>query len=130
MAFDFGLKETGVAVGQTVTGTATGVATLQCRAGKPRWRELSDLIHTYRPSLLIVGLPLHMHGGESEMSAQARNFGAKLADRFGLTVLMQDERLTTRAADSAMAVARETGTARTEHELAACLIFESWCGQL
>jgi putative Holliday junction resolvase len=129
MAFDFGSKETGVAVGQTITRTARGVATLQCKGGKPRWPEVYNLISTYEPSVLIVGLPLHMNGEESDMSALAREFADKLTERFSLPVLMQDERLTTRAADSAIADARETGSAKTEHELAACLIFEDWSAQ-
>lgn len=129
MAFDFGLRETGVAVGQTITRTARGVATLQCKGGKPRWPELSNLISTYDPSVLIVGLPLHMDGEESDMSALAREFAGRLRERFSIPVMMQDERLTTRAADSAITDARTSGSAKTEHELAACLIFEDWSAQ-
>ncbi len=126
MAFDFGLAETGVAVGQAITGSARGVATLICRAGKPRWPEVTDLIEEFRPSLLLVGLPLNMDGTTSPISEAAEAFADKLRSRFELPVETHDERLTTRMAKADLEEAREMGRAGSDHELAACLIAESW----
>ena len=126
MAFDFGLSHTGVAVGQTITASARGVATLNCRDGKPRWPEVTELIDAYTPSILIVGLPLNMDGTSSPMSESAEVFAGKLRERFKLSVEMHDERLTTRSAKSDLDEAREMGRADSDHELAACLIAESW----
>ena len=126
LAFDFGLANIGVAAAQTLTRTARGVATLGARDGVPDWRAVHRLIEEYQPLALIVGLPLNMDGTESPMSETARQFAAKLADRFGLDCPLQDERLTSREAREGLEDARAAGVASTDHELAACLIAESW----
>ena len=126
LAFDFGLSRTGVAVGQTVTGNARGVATLICRDGKPNWREVAALVDEYAPSALVVGNPLNMDGTPSAMSERAAAFAEALERKFDLSVHTHDERLTTHAARSEFEAAKAVGRAATEHELAACLIAESW----
>ena len=126
MAFDFGLRHIGVALGQTVTHTATGLVTLKAKDGKPDWRALQDLLEEYRPTQLVVGLPLNMDGSPSEMSALAERFAGELGRRSGLTVTLQDERLSSREAKASFDDEKATGQAKTEHELAACLILRSW----
>ena len=133
MSYDFGLKFIGVAVGQPITCSATGIATLICRksehgkpAGNPNWRKVQGLINAHQPDALVVGLPLNMDGSESEMAGNARSFAAKLEDQFGLPVHLHDERLSSRAAAEQLEYARQAGQAKTGHELAACLILESW----
>ena len=79
LAFDFGLKHIGVAAGQTITRTASGLTTLAAREGQAGLGEPSaDLSAEWRPIRLIVGLPLNMDDSESEMSERARAFAAKL----------------------------------------------------
>lgn len=119
LAFDFGLRHIGVAAGQTVTGTASPVATLRARDGKPDWPELTKLVAEWNPTRLLVGLPLNMDDTESEMSERARRFAAELARRTGLPTDLVDERLTTRAATEA------GGT----HAHAAALIAETWLNE-
>ena len=129
IGFDFGLKHIGVALGQTVTGTARGVTTLSAKNGKPRWREVDELLQHYQGAALVVGLPLNMDGSDSDMSAKAQQFAAQLAKRSGQDVSTHDERLTSRSAKQAFEHAKAMGTAATEHELAACLIIESWLAE-
>lgn len=116
LAFDFGLRHIGVACGQTVTGTAGPLTSLAANDGVPRWNEVLGLIREWRPLRLIVGLPLNMDGTSSDMAERARSFAAQLERRSGVSALMVDERLTTRAARA------EGG----EHALAAVLIAETW----
>ena len=116
----------GVSVGQTLTKTANGVATLSMNNGKPKWYQVEQLIKDYQPTRLVVGLPLNMDGSNSEMSGMARTFAEKLATRSGLPVALQDERLTSKAADAGLEEARELGTANTDHELAANIILTDW----
>lgn len=118
LAFDFGLRHIGVAVGQTVTAGAGPLATLAARNGKPDWAEVARLIRTWMPKRLLVGLPLNMDGSESDMCAAARAFAAELERRSGVPVILVDERLTTREAQ-----ALDPDRA---HELAAVLIAETW----
>jgi putative Holliday junction resolvase len=118
LAFDFGLRNIGVAVGQPVTGTASPLITLRARDGSPDWAEVEQLVADWRPTILLVGLPLNMDDTESEMSELARSFATKLAKRCDLAIEMVDERLTTRAA-------AQVDPARA-HEVAAVLIAQTW----
>jgi putative Holliday junction resolvase len=116
LAFDFGLRHVGVASGQTVSRTARPLTTLRARDGKPDWEAVKDLVRTWRPVRLLVGLPLNMDESESEMSARARVFASHLARHAGITVDLVDERLTSREA------AEQGG----DHALAATLIAQTW----
>lgn len=118
IAFDFGMRHIGVAVGQSVTATATPLTTLRARDGVPDWTALTALIREWRPRRLLVGLPLNMDGSESAMSARARRFGNRLAGRTGVTVTLVDERLTS-------VEAREHDP-EDRHAEAAVLIAEGW----
>ena len=120
LAFDFGLRHIGVAVGQPVTRTASPLITLKATNGSPIWSEVGMLVKEWGPTTLVVGLPLNMDDSESEVSALARAFGDKLARRFTLPVEMVDERLTTVAASQVQA--------KRVHELAAVLIAQTWLG--
>ena len=126
IAFDFGLKYIGVAIGQTLTGSARGVTTLSARQGKPRWHELNAVLEEYRPARAVVGLPLNMDGSQSDMAERAQAFADQLSRRTRLQTVMHDERLTSRTAKDEFSHAKALGKAATEHELAACLILESW----
>ena len=118
--FDFGLTRIGVAVAEETPRFAGGVATLGADDGRPRWPELDPLIATWRPKALVVGLPVHMDGAPSPMSANARRFGARLAARYALPVEYVDERLSTFEAVS-------RGADRADsHATAAQVIAETW----
>jgi putative Holliday junction resolvase len=118
LAFDFGLKHIGVAVGQSVTRTASPLTTIAARDGMPDWSDVERLIIEWQPTALVVGLPLNMDDSESEMSLKARTFAERMGLRFGVPIELVDERLTSFAA-------RETGSDRP-HEAAATMIAESW----
>jgi putative holliday junction resolvase len=129
IAFDFGLRHIGVAAGQTVTGSATGVTTLRAEQGKPDWQSIAELIEAWRPIRLLVGLPLNMDGTDSDMSGRASAFAAKLQRRTGIPVTLVDERLTTREArDQQRAIGRSKRPRLQQggHEQAAVLIAETW----
>ncbi|MDT7525785.1 Holliday junction resolvase RuvX [Pseudidiomarina sp. GXY010] len=98
LGFDFGTHSIGVAVGQTITGTASPLAALKAKDGQPNWDLVAKLIQTWQPKLLVVGLPLNMDGSEQPLTDLARKFANRLHGRFGLPVELQDERLTTVAA--------------------------------
>jgi putative Holliday junction resolvase len=93
LAFDFGLRQIGVAVGNSVTGTSQALTTLAARDGTPDWAAVTGLVTEWQPGLLVVGLPLNMDDSESEMSALARRFGRRLEGRYQLPVTWVDERL-------------------------------------
>ncbi|KFZ28496.1 Holliday junction resolvase [Pseudidiomarina atlantica] len=98
LGFDFGTHNIGVAVGQSITGTASPLAALKAKDGQPDWLVVEKLIKEWQPKLLVVGLPLNMDGSEQALTDLARKFANRLHGRFGLPVELQDERLTTVAA--------------------------------
>lgn len=116
LAFDFGLKHIGVAAGQTITRTATPLATLPASHGRPHWPDVVALVREWRPIRLVVGLPLNMDDSESEMSERARTFGRRLHEQTGVAVAFADERLTS----------RETRDDKATHAAAAALIAQTW----
>ena len=108
LAFDFGHKRIGVAVGEALTGSASPLPTLVNHA-EPDWPALLRLIAEWRPTELVVGLPLDEDGGEQPITALARRFAEQLAQRSGLKVNLADERFSSRAADDALRDARSSG---------------------
>ena len=64
LAFDFGLKHIGVAIGQEITNTAQTFFSLEAKDGEPNWNQLDPLVKEWNPKLLIVGNPLNMDGSD------------------------------------------------------------------
>jgi putative Holliday junction resolvase len=108
LAFDYGQKRIGTAVGDDLTGAARPLATVAVHA-EPDWPAIDHLIRDWRPVALIVGLPLLEDGSEQMITGAARRFAAQLGQRSGLTVHLADERYSSRAADDALRDARSSG---------------------
>jgi len=100
LAFDFGMKKIGVAVGQTVTKSATPLNKLPAKDGIPDWGSIKDLINEWKAKALVVGVPYNMDGSEQEITHAAKKFGNRLQERFQLPIYFVDERLTTVEAKS------------------------------
>ncbi len=129
LAFDFGTKSIGVAIGQELTTSAKPLAAIKAQDGIPQWSLIETLLQQWQPDLLVIGLPLNMDGTEQELTQRAKKFANRLHGRFGYPIQMQDERLTTVDAKEKLFElggykALEKGAVDS---LAAALIFESWC---
>jgi putative Holliday junction resolvase len=128
IAFDYGTKSIGVAVGQMITGTASPLAAIKANDGIPNWQSIADIFAEWQPDNLLVGLPLNMDGTEQELTQRARKFANRLQGRFGLVVYTFDERLSTVDAKARLF---ELGgfkklTKEKVDSVSACLIYESW----
>jgi len=128
LAFDFGTKSIGVAIGQEVTGTAAPLEALKARDGIPDWDKIQKIYDEWQPHIAIVGLPLNMDGTSQTMTERAQKFANRLHGRFKTPVTTYDERLST--AD-ARATLFELGgykklTKGKVDSVSACLIFTSW----
>jgi putative Holliday junction resolvase len=99
LAFDYGLKRTGVAVGNRLLKLATPQGTIAAE-GEARFEHIAKRIKEWQPDALVIGLPTHPDGGEHENTLRARKFGRQLRGRFGLSVYEVDERYTTTEAHS------------------------------
>ena len=93
LAFDFGLKQIGVATGNAKLEIASENSVLKANDGNPNWHQVAELIAEWKPALVLIGLPLNMDGTESELSERSRKFARKLEGRFNIKYEMIDERL-------------------------------------
>ncbi len=98
VAFDYGLRHIGVAVGQPLIGSSSAAGVVRARDGVPDWPAIEKILKEWQPGLLLVGLPLNMDGSESPMSGRAQKFARQLQARFNIAVDLVDERLTSFAA--------------------------------
>lgn len=128
IAFDFGLRHIGTALGLRLTGQARPLRALKASCGIPNWQQLATLLHTWQPETLVVGLPLNMDGSEQPLTQSARQFASALQTQFALPVRLHDERLSTVEARARLF---EQGgyralTKSQVDTLAATIILESW----
>jgi len=128
LAFDFGLARIGVAVGQSITQTATPLSTLNAKDGIPDWSQIEMLIKEWQPSLLLIGEPLNMDSSEQSITLTARKFANRLHGRFGLPFQMVDERLTSVSArEEIFEYGGYKKLKKTQIDsVAAALILEAW----
>lgn len=82
LGFDFGLKNIGIAVGQSITHTASPLATLAAEDGVPNWLEIQLLVQQWNPNALIVGVPYQLDGSSQLMTFCSLRFINKLKERF------------------------------------------------
>jgi putative Holliday junction resolvase len=113
LAFDFGLKRIGIAVGDWETRLAHPLETIDAEDNDTRFGRIAALIAEWRPTDLVVGLPLSLEGEEHELTRRARRFANQLHGRYGLPVTLVDERLTSFDADLRL---REAGVKGRERK--------------
>jgi putative Holliday junction resolvase len=113
LAFDFGEKRIGVAVGEWETRLAHPLEGIDAEAGAVRFARIAALIGEWRPAELVVGLPLTLEGEEHALTRRCRRFANQLHGRFDLPVRLVDERLTSVAAEQRL---REAGHGGRAHK--------------
>jgi len=95
LAFDFGVRRIGVAIGEYELRLAHPLMTIDQAMTKPRFEKIAELIKEWQPVLLVVGLSVHADGVEHEITRLCQRFARRLEERFGVPVVMEDERYTT-----------------------------------
>lgn len=131
MAFDYGLRQIGVAIGNCELGTSRPLPVLKARDGVPDWSAVETLMKEWQPDLLVVGDPLNMDGSISELALRARKFARRLEGRLGIAATLTDERLSSVEAKSQQ---RERGhrgdyKAKPVDSFAAELILQTWLSE-
>lgn len=117
LALDFGIKRTGLAVGNRLMRTAQPQGTIQAE-GDARFVKIAERLREWQPDALVVGVPFHPDGAEHENTRRARKFSRQLQGRFKLPVFEVDERYTTTEALSL--------GAKDADAAAACIILEQF----
>ena len=115
LAFDFGTRRIGVALGSLETGIAHPISTILWEKKSECFEAIDVLIKEWQPSLLVVGLPLSMSGTEHELTRLSKLFGRRLEARYRLPVEFVDERLSSFAAEEALREAGISGKAQKAH---------------
>ena len=128
---DFGTRKLGIAVGQTLTRTAMGIAVVPVRNGEPDWVQLDQLVKHWKPQALVIGMPYNMDGTDSDLMVRVKEFAQNLSDRYQLPWHSIDERLSTRAAreitrENAELTGKRYNDKGQVDAMAAQLLLESW----
>lgn len=121
LAFDFGMKRTGVASGNRLTRTATPQATIKAE-GDARFTHVAARLKEWQPDALVVGIPTHPDGAPHENTVRALKFARQLRGRFNLAVYEVDERYSTTEAHSL--------GAKDADAASACIILEQFLRSL
>jgi putative Holliday junction resolvase len=106
LAFDFGERRIGIAVGEHLINSANPLTTIDNESNEVRFAAITQLINEWRPKLLVVGLPLSLDGSETEVTQLCKKFARRLNGRFNLPVIMIDERYSSTEASQLL---NETG---------------------
>jgi len=114
LAFDFGERYTGVAVGESSVGVAHPLGLITAERNAARMDAIAALVAEWKPGFLVVGLPLAMDGTDHELTRRCRRFARQLESRFRLPVGLVDERLSSAAAEEAL---RAAGGGGRKHKL-------------
>jgi putative Holliday junction resolvase len=128
LAFDFGEKFTGVAVGESSVALAHPLALITAESNAARMHEIDALVAEWKPGSLVVGLPLSMDGTEHELTRRCRRFARQLESRFRLPVRLVDERLSSAAAEEALRAVGKGGRKHKlhAHQVSAQIILQSY----
>ncbi len=113
VAFDFGIKRIGVAVGESMIGLAHPLTEISGEESAPRFAAIAAVIDEWKPRHLVVGLPLAADGSEHDLTRRAQRFARQIEGRFGLPVSLVDERYTSVEAEAGL---REAGARRALRE--------------
>jgi putative Holliday junction resolvase len=128
LAFDFGEKRIGVAVGDTLLKFAHPLLTIEAEENAAKFAQIESLLKEWQPALLVVGLPMSLDGEAHAMTALAQKFAQRLEGRFNLPVVMVDERLSSAEASQSLREAGIHGRAQKQmlDQVAAQTILQSY----
>ena len=127
MAFDYGLRNIGIAIGQNITKSASTFYVIKAKEGEPDWIKLDSIVKEWEPALFIVGDPFNMDGTKSEFQKRISHFSTELKNRYKIRLHMMDERLTTKEAKERIKTeSSELKKSTNKHSISAQIILEDW----
>ena len=127
MAFDFGLRNIGIAIGQNITKSASTFYAIKAKEGEPDWMKLDSIVKEWEPSLFIVGDPINMDGTKSEFQKRILKFSNDLKKRYAINIYKMDERLTTKEAKERIKdESNGLHASANKHSISAQIILEDW----
>lgn len=133
LAFDFGLKKIGIAVGDSDCRIASALTRIPSAPKQARWTAIQDLITEWQPTMLVVGISRNMDGSDSELTHTIRRFSRQLEGRFELPVQLVDETLSSKGAWELISDApqfKHRKAMNKQDQVAAQLILQTWFEQI
>ena len=134
LAFDYGLKRIGVAIGNSLTATATPLTTMIQTDSGPDWQEVDHIITSWEPESLLLGLPQNDTKSGKILCDKIKKFGRQLQTRYDLPLSYIDESLTSIEAEAALKQARQSGRRKRIQKTdidqqAAAIMLRQWFNQ-
>ena len=127
MAFDYGLRNIGIAIGQNITKSASTFYAIKAKEGVPDWIKLDSIVEEWEPGLFIVGDAFNMDGTKSEFQKKIAKFSTELKRRYKIELYMMDERLTTKEAKERIQDKPDgIKDSANKHSISAQIILEDW----
>ncbi|QCI19545.1 Holliday junction resolvase RuvX [Buchnera aphidicola] len=131
LAFDFGIKKIGVAIGQTITNTATILNPIQAKNGVPERNSLKKIFKEWNPKYVIIGLPLNLNGKKQKITYKTIKFAKYIRENFLVNIELHDERFTTVEAKLQLIHKyKKKSLIKKIDSLSAVIILESWLCKL
>ncbi len=127
MAFDYGLRNIGIAIGQNITKSSSTFYAIKAKEGVPDWIKLDSIVEEWEPGLFIVGDAFNMDGTKSEFQKKIAKFSTELKNRYEIELQMIDERLTTKEAKERIQDKPDgIKDSANKHSISAQIILEDW----
>ena len=132
IAFDYGLKKTGVAIAQSITKTASPLLSLKMNNGEPDWEDIDSIFENFKPNCAIFGLPTTQINESNSLAKRINNFSSKIEKRYEISIEFINEHLTSKIAKDKLKEQRQEGILLRQikkgqiDSMAAAIILQEW----
>ena len=132
IAFDYGLKKTGVAIGQSITKTASPLTSLSMDNGKPDWSEIDMIFEDFKPSCAVFGMPEEFINTDNSLINNIKAFSFEINQRYGISIKFINEHFTSKIAKDQLKEQRQEGILQRQlkkgqiDSMAASIILQEW----
>jgi len=132
IAFDYGLKKTGVAIGQSITKTASPLTSLSMNNGEPDWSEIDTIFKDFKPSCAVFGMPEEHINSNKILVDNIKAFSSGIKQRYGISIKFINEHLTSQIAKDQLKEQRQEGILQRQlkkgqvDSMAASIILQEW----
>lgn len=132
IAFDYGLKKTGVAIAQSITKTASPLLSLKMHNGEPDWEDIDSIFENFKPNYAIFGMPIKQINAANSLAKRINNFSSKIEKRYEISIRFINEHLTSKIAKDKLKEQRQEGILLRQikkgqiDSMAATIILQEW----
>ena len=132
IAFDYGLKKTGVAIAQSITKTASPLLSLKMINGEPDWEDIDSIFENFKPNCAIFGMPIKQIKESNSLNERINSFSSKIEKRYQISIGFINEHLTSKIAKDKLKEQRQEGILLRQikkgqiDSMAATIILQEW----